>query len=60
MQADSLPAEPVGKPKYTGVRSLSLLQGIFQTQESNICELVRKVQTTQKKMAKITLLMEEN
>ena len=27
--ADSLPAEPPGKPKNTGVGSLSLLQGIF-------------------------------
>ena len=48
-QADSLPAEPQGKPKNTGVvaqsqtrlkrlsssSSLSLLQQIFQTQESN-------------------------
>ena len=33
--ADSLPAEPEGKPKTTGVGSLSLLQGIFPTQESN-------------------------
>ena len=32
---DSLPAEPPGKPKNTGVGSLSLLQGIFLTQESN-------------------------
>ena len=29
MQADSLPSEPQGKPKNTGVDSLSLLQGIF-------------------------------
>ena len=35
LQEDSLPAEPQGKPKNTGVGSLSLLQGIFQTQESN-------------------------
>ena len=35
MQADSLPAEPLGKPKSTGVGSLSLLQGIIPTQESN-------------------------
>ena len=34
-QADSLPAEPPGKPKYAGVGSLSLLQGICLTQESN-------------------------
>ncbi|XP_061265347.1 nucleoporin-62 C-terminal-like protein isoform X1 [Bos javanicus] len=32
---DSLPAEPQGKPKNTGVDSLSLLQRIFSTQESN-------------------------
>ena len=32
---DSLPAEPQGKPKNTGVGSLSLLQWIFLTQESN-------------------------
>ena len=30
---DSLPAEPQGKPKNTGVGSLSLLQEIFPTQE---------------------------
>ena len=35
LQADSLSAEPQGKPKNTGVGSLSLLQGIFPTQESN-------------------------
>ena len=35
MQVDSLPAEPQGKPKNTGVSSLSLLQWIFLTQESN-------------------------
>ena len=35
LQADSLPAEPQGNTKYTGVGSLSLLQGIFPTQESN-------------------------
>ena len=33
--ADSLPAKPEEKPKNTGVDSLSLLQGIFPTQESN-------------------------
>ena len=32
---DSLPAKPTGKPKNTGVGSLSLPQGIFPTQESN-------------------------
>ena len=31
----SLPSEPPGKPKNIGVGSLSLLQGIFLTQESN-------------------------
>jgi len=35
VQADSLPAEPLGKPKNTGVGCLSLLQQIFPTQESN-------------------------
>ena len=35
MQADSLPAEPQEKSKNTGVGSLSLLQQIFPTQESN-------------------------
>ena len=34
-QVDSLPAEPPGKPKNTGVGSLSLLQGIFPTQKLN-------------------------
>ena len=35
LQADSLLSEPPGKPMNSGVRSLSLLQGIFPTQESN-------------------------
>ena len=35
LQADSLPAESQGKPKNTGVGSLSLLQQIWPTQESN-------------------------
>ena len=35
LQADSLPADPQGKHKYTGVGSLSLLQQIFPIQESN-------------------------
>ena len=35
LQADSLPAEPQGRPKTTGVDSLSLLQWIFPTQELN-------------------------
>ena len=34
-QMDSLPDEPQGKPKNTGVGSLSLLQCIFLTHESN-------------------------
>ena len=33
---DSLPAEPLGKPKNTGVGSLSLLQQIFPTQGLNL------------------------
>ena len=39
LQADSLPAEPQGKPKNIGVSSLSLLQRIFPTKESNQCLL---------------------
>ena len=35
LQEDSLPSEPPGKPKNTGMGSLSLLQWIFRTQESN-------------------------
>ena len=35
LQADSLPAEPQGKPKNTGVGSLSFLQGIFPIQGPN-------------------------
>ena len=35
LQVVSLPAEPQGKPKNTGVGGLSLFQRIFPTQESN-------------------------
>ena len=35
LQADSLPSEPPGKSMITAVGSLSLLQGIFLTQELN-------------------------
>ena len=35
LQSDYLPAKPPGKPKNTGVGSLSLLQQIFLTQEPN-------------------------
>ena len=35
LQEDSLPAKPQGKLKNAGVGSLSLLRGIFPTQESN-------------------------
>ena len=35
MQVDSLPSKPPGKPKNTGVGSLSFLQGIVPTQELN-------------------------
>ena len=35
LQADSLPAESPGKPKNTGMSSLSLFQWIFPTQESH-------------------------
>ena len=33
LQADSLISEPPGKPKNTGVGTLSLLKGIFMTQK---------------------------
>ena len=35
LQVDSLPSEPPGKSKNTGVDSLSLLQGIISTGELN-------------------------
>ena len=35
LQANSLLSEPPGKPKNTGMGSLSLLQGIFLTQKFN-------------------------
>ena len=35
LQVDSLLSEPPGKPKNTGVGSLSLLQGIFPTEKSS-------------------------
>ena len=35
LQVDSVPAEPQGKPKNTGVGRLSLIQQSFLTQESN-------------------------
>ena len=39
LPADSLPSEPPGKLRNTRMGSLSLLQGIFLTQESNLCLL---------------------
>ena len=42
MQEDFLPSELPGKPKNTGVGSLSLLQGIFPSQELNWCLLHRR------------------
>ena len=39
LQVNSLPAEPQGKPRNTGVGSLFLLQHIFPTQELNWCLL---------------------
>ena len=39
LQANSLPAEPQGKPKNNGVGSLSLLQWIFLTQELRDCSI---------------------
>ena len=42
LQVDSLPSEPLGKPKNTGVGSLSLLQGIFPTQELKWCPALQE------------------
>ena len=39
LQVDSLPSEPPGKPKDTGMGNLSLLQGNFLSQELNWCLL---------------------
>ena len=39
LQVDPILSELPGKPKNTGVGSLSLIQGIFLTQESNWCLL---------------------
>ena len=36
LRVDSLPAEPQGKPKNTGMGGLSLLQQIFPAQEWNL------------------------
>ena len=36
LQTDSLPAEPPGKPRNTGVGSVPLLRGIFLTQGLNL------------------------
>ena len=43
LQVDSLPAEPQGKAKNTGVGSLSPLQWIFPTQELNWGSLALQV-----------------
>ena len=43
LQAESLPSESLGKPKNTGVGSLSLLQGIFPSQQSNWGLLHRRI-----------------
>ena len=40
LQTDSLPAELQGKPKNTGMGSLSLLQQIFLTQELNLVSCI--------------------
>ena len=40
VQADSLLTEPPWKPKNAGVGSLSLLQGIFPTQELNLVSCI--------------------
>ena len=39
LKTNSLPVEPAGKPKNTGVGSLSLLYRIFPTKQLNQCLL---------------------
>ena len=41
LQVESLPAEPQGKPKHTGVGSLSLLQGIFLIYTMKYCSTIK-------------------
>ena len=52
LRADSLLSEPPRKPKNTGMGSLSLLQGIFLTQESNPTK--KQTNQNQKKKKKKT------
>ena len=40
LQVDSLPAEPLGKPKNTGMGSLSLLQRIFLTRNQTMVSCI--------------------
>ena len=47
---DSLPSEPPGKPKHSGIGSLSLYQGIFLTQESNRVSCIAGQFFTKKEM----------
>ena len=63
LQVDSLPAEPQGKPKNTGVGSLCLLQWIFPTQELNLGLLhCRQIlyQLSYQVENKLTKMKEEN
>ena len=50
MQADSLPAEPPGKPKNIGVDSLSLHQGIFSNPEIELGSPALQVDSLQAKL----------
>ena len=53
LRADSLLSEPPRKPKNTGMSSLSLLQGIFLTEESNSTKKPTNQNQKKKKMTKI-------
>ena len=58
LQVDSLPAEPRGKPKNTGVGILSLLQWIFLTQGLN--HLALKKWTASKSCSYYTTILTES
>ena len=57
LQADSLPSESPGKPKNTGVGSLSLLQGNFLTQESNQGSATLQVDSLRAELSGKTILI---
>ena len=59
LQADSLPSDPSGKPKNIGMGSLSLLQGLFPTQESNPSSPALQVDSLPAELPKAWLLLQK-